>query len=411
MLRFFLIIGGMLLLDVLWWWLADRRVRRLRHAALWRTLVGIFALGQLGFIVGMIVAPEITRRSHHVLPTPVHAAVYLWHLIVLPASMLLMGGWALLKLPFRFLSKKQPHAATSIAQGSDEAEVPRLTRRQVLGAAAAALPPLVTMAAVGKSLATLDDLRVRRVELLIPSLPRELDGVTLAHITDSHVGKFTRTGHLKKVAELANSLKADLHLLTGDLIDLSVADLPAALDFVQALDPKCATYMCEGNHDLIENPLEFYRQCKARDIPLLIDQQKIAHPRGLAAPPIQVMGMRWGWPQGGRGGGSEEQMQGAVERLVPQRRADAFPILLAHHPHAFDPAAAAGFPLTLAGHTHGGMLMLRENVGPATLMYRYYSGPYRKGDSHVVVSNGVGCWFPLRLNAPQEISHITLRAG
>jgi hypothetical protein len=82
---------------------------------------------------------------------------------------------------------------------------------------------------------------------------------------------------------------------------------------------------------------------------------------------------------------------------------------LAHHPHAFDAAAAAKIPLTLSGHTHGGQLMLSEQFGFGPAMFRYWSGLYRSGASQLVVSNGVGNWFPLRVNAPAEIIHITLR--
>jgi predicted MPP superfamily phosphohydrolase len=44
-------------------------------------------------------------------------------------------------------------------------------------------------------------------------------------------------------------------------------------------------------------------------------------------------------------------------------------------------------------------------------MYRYWSGVYDKPQSKLVVSNGVGNWFPLRLNAPAEIAVLTLRGG
>ncbi|HEX4125599.1 MAG TPA: hypothetical protein VHY37_12790, partial [Tepidisphaeraceae bacterium] len=98
-----------------------------------------------------------------------------------------------------------------------------------------------------------------------------------------------------------------------------------------------------------------------------------------------------------------------------QRRAGAqearggFPILLVHHPHAFDPAAAHGFPLILSGHTHGGQIMLTRNIGAGPLRFRYWSGVHRIGDSRLTISNGVGNWFPLRINAPTEIVHITLK--
>jgi len=99
----------------------------------------------------------------------------------------------------------------------------------------------------------------------------------------------------------------------------------------------------------------------------------------------------------------------SVRALLKQRREEAFPILMAHHPHAFDAAAAEGIPLILSGHTHGGQLMWNERQGFGPALYRYWSGLYEQGTSRMIVSNGVGNWFPLRVNAPAEIVRITLR--
>jgi hypothetical protein len=55
--------------------------------------------------------------------------------------------------------------------------------------------------------------------------------------------------------------------------------------------------------------------------------------------------------------------------------------------------------------------MLTDYVGFGPLMFRYWSGLYRKPDgTALVVSNGVGNWLPLRLNAPAEIIHLTLHS-
>ena len=96
-----------------------------------------------------------------------------------------------------------------------------------------------------------------------------------------------------------------------------------------------------------------------------------------------------------------------MENLRRQRDPKAFPIVLAHHPHAFD--FADEFPLMLSGHTHGGQLMLAEDVGFGPWMFRYWSGEYRKPDRALVVSNGTGNWFPVRINAPAEVIHLTLK--
>ena len=59
----------------------------------------------------------------------------------------------------------------------------------------------------------------------------------------------------------------------------------------------------------------------------------------------------------------EDLIANSVDQLARQIVPGAFPILLAHHPHAFDAAAARGVPLTVSGHTHGGQLMLGNAVG------------------------------------------------
>jgi predicted MPP superfamily phosphohydrolase len=55
--------------------------------------------------------------------------------------------------------------------------------------------------------------------------------------------------------------------------------------------------------------------------------------------------------------------------------------------------------------------MLSDNVGVGPLRFRYWSGTYRRGDARLFVNNGVGNWFPLRVNAPAEIVKLTLRRG
>jgi len=126
---------------------------------------------------------------------------------------------------------------------------------------------------------------------------------------------------------------------------------------------------------------------------------------------VQLLGLRWG--ASGQAvhsprARSDEAIADSMQVLLKQRRPEAFAVLLAHHPHAFDPAAEAGIPLTLAGHTHGGQLMATPHVGFGPWMFRYWSGLYARSASRLVVSNGVGNWFPLRVNAPAEIVHLTL---
>jgi predicted MPP superfamily phosphohydrolase len=40
---------------------------------------------------------------------------------------------------------------------------------------------------------------------------------------------------------------------------------------------------------------------------------------------------------------------------------------------------------------------------------RLNAGHYQVRDSHLYVTNGVGAWFPLRVNCPPEIAVIEMR--
>ena len=156
-------------------------------------------------------------------------------------------------------------------------------------------------------------------------------------------------------------------------------------------------------HDLIENGAEFRRIIRTSGIPFLVDESTTLTIRGC---PVQLLGLRW---EQSRVGKRDELITQSVHDLLTQRQPDAFQILMAHHPHAFDAAANAGIPLVLAGHTHGGQLMLNDHIGFGPEMFRYWSGLYVRDRSQMIVSNGIGNWFPLRVNAPAEIVHITLR--
>jgi predicted MPP superfamily phosphohydrolase len=232
-------------------------------------------------------------------------------------------------------------------------------------------------------------------------LPPELEGLRIALVSDLHIGTFTNGQTLKRIVEETSRLDTDLVLLPGDLINNALADLSDALDAVSNMQSRYGAYLCVGNHDLFEDGTEFVRRVKSR-APLLVNESQLVRIRGQH---VQLLGLPWNR--------DEALIESSVRQLARQTVSGAFPILLAHHPHAFDAAAAVGIPLTVSGHTHGGQLMLSDSVGFGPLMYRYWSGHYSKpalNGASLVVSNGVGNWFPLRIGAPAEIIPLTLRS-
>jgi predicted MPP superfamily phosphohydrolase len=232
-------------------------------------------------------------------------------------------------------------------------------------------------------------------------LPSDLHGLTIAQVSDMHVGRFTSGRVLREMVRVVNEFRADLILLTGDLINDALADLDHGLELARSMEGRFGIYLIEGNHDLIENGAEFERRVKQSSIPFLLDESAIVTIRGA---PVQLLGLSWTRARENR----DAAIAASVRRLMSQRQPESFPILLAHHPHAFDAAAEASLPLTLSGHTHGGQLMLNEQCGFGPALFRYWSGLYSRGASRLIVSNGVGNWFPLRVRAPAELVHLTL---
>lgn len=380
------ILIGIPLLSIAWGWWADRRLRSFGATRVWRRgLVLANVLLVTGYVWVIMNRREMVPIS---VPSFIYAFVLLWGLICLPflgvPSLLGWVVWTMISRIFR-----EPKNVASASQR-------RWSRREWLKSAATAMPVLTTFGAGSVSLPLMSHFRVRELSVSLPDLPASLDGMRIVHLTDTHVGKFTKGKVLEALVERTNRLKADLVVFTGDLIDNTIRDLPAAVKMLQGIEQKL--FVVEGNHDLFDDPLAFVGGLRAGGITLLRNQAAMVEIRGTT---VQILGMIWN--------GSKQGMAHDVDAMAALRDPVAFPILLAHHPHVFDRAAEKGFPLTLAGHTHGGQLMVTKELGAGPAIFRYWSGLYRLGQQSLVVSNGAGNWFPLRVNAPAEIIHLTLR--
>jgi uncharacterized protein len=391
--RFILIsIAVMLALDGVCWAV----LVRLANRPAWRGLIALFMSIQLLGLISL----TFGRLSHagwdRYLPKFAIASVFIWHCLGLPLVLLITLAALpilLVKAAVAFISRRP---RSEPAPPNDQ---PVWSRRQFLGFVAAAAPPVFTLSLATIAMHQLNHFRVRRFVLPIRNLPPNLNGLTIAQVSDIHVGRFTSGAVLREMVKIVNQLRADLVLLTGDLINVALADLDHGLELARSMDGP--VYLIEGNHDLIENAEMFERRVKASGIPFLLDESAVVSVRGA---PIQLLGLSWTRAREKR----DEAIANSVRQLLRQRQPDAFQILLAHHPHAFDAAAEASMPLTLSGHTHGGQLMLNERCGFGPALFRYWSGLYTRGESKLIVSNGVGNWFPLRTRAPAEIVHLTL---
>ena len=271
-----------------------------------------------------------------------------------------------------------------------------LSRRRFLCAVAVGAAPATALAMGVHGTVTRDDLRVRVLNVPIANLPPELEGFTVAHVSDLHSGIFCGPDRLRRIGDATNDLKADLIVVTGDLINSSIAEFEDAAASLRRLEAPHGLYLCEGNHDLFAGEAVFAQACAETGFPLLRNSAAVLSVRGRR---LILGGLPW-YSRGFRGDPA------AAAALFPPRQDGDVRVVLAHHPNLFD-ASAGSADLMLSGHTHGGQLMIGD-AGFGPLFFEYWSGLYRRGQSSLVVSNGAGDWFPCRIGAPAEIGQLKL---
>ena len=238
-------------------------------------------------------------------------------------------------------------------------------------------------------------IRIEELTLESAVWPREFDGLRIAHLSDIHFGHLLGEVRLMQAIDAVRAVRADLIAITGDLIDLSAHESPLLFERLALLQARLGVFVVLGNHDHLDHPRSIVRG--ARDaglIPLMDESVRAGGRDGLL-----VAGIDW-----------SKSIPGCGERLrrCGVARAD---LLLAHNPKAFVAAEERGIPLTLSGHTHGGQVARRGNRRHNLVFtQRLSAGLYRRGESNLYVTNGVGAWFPLRLNCPAEIAVIEMRS-
>jgi predicted MPP superfamily phosphohydrolase len=246
-----------------------------------------------------------------------------------------------------------------------------------------------------------------RLRLALRGLPRELDGLRIAHLSDLHIGNGLEGERLSRLAERVNALHPDAIVLTGDLFDGHPGAVADGARRLAALRAPLGVYGVLGNHDLYTGR-EFVVAQLAEHAPELAllrgELRRLPTPAALHLAGLDDPGRDWT-----SHAPSQERLD-ALARSVPEGECA---ILLVHRPDAFPRAARAGFALVLSGHYHGGQVALAGGRwSPARLVTRFHRGLYRRDGSLLYVSRGVGAAGPrIRLGSRPEIALLELAAS
>lgn len=237
---------------------------------------------------------------------------------------------------------------------------------------------------------------VRTVNVTIPNLPAELEGFTLAQLSDLHIGPVQKKAWLAEVVRKTNALSPDAVVITGDMIDGLPSALRGELTPLADLRPRYGVFGVTGNHEYYYDARGWIKEFQKLGVVMLNNEHRVL-PGGL------VLG---GVPDstaerfGGRGPDVEAAFAGAP---------DGVRVLLCHKPNG-NGIPAPGVALQLSGHTHGGLIFF---LAPLIGAYNagYVNGLYSTPQGgQIYVNPGTGLWngFSCRLGVPSEITRFVL---
>lgn len=240
---------------------------------------------------------------------------------------------------------------------------------------------------------------VRDVVVQLPRKHRYLAGLSIAFVTDTHVGPHFKADDLAPVVRQLQAIRPDIVLFGGDYICESPRFMRQTAPVLGEMGrtARFGAWGVMGNHDLANTRGRVMPPLEDQGISLLANQAvKITTDRGdiwLAGIDDALLGV----PD-----------VAATFRDVP---VDAAVMCLWHEPDKAEEVAPYGPFLQLSGHTHGGQVRL-PGIGPlATPLMgkRYVEGRFQIGDMLLYVSRGLGMYRPpVRFNCAPELTVIRL---
>jgi predicted MPP superfamily phosphohydrolase len=244
---------------------------------------------------------------------------------------------------------------------------------------------------------------VRRVDVNVPGLAPEFEGLRIAQLSDLHVGPHTSRRFLGRVVSATTELEPDMIAVTGDLIDDRAEDVASYARALGSLTAPLGVYMIPGNHDVYAGWDAVERNLlEAKLGTVLVNDMRIIR-RGDAL--LALVGT--GDPAG------RARSAPDVERALASVPEGATVIAFAHNPALWPSLAKRGVALTLSGHTHWGQFALPKlGWSLASPFLDHAMGAHIDQDALLYISPGTGYWgIPFRLGASPEITLVTLRGA
>jgi predicted MPP superfamily phosphohydrolase len=254
-----------------------------------------------------------------------------------------------------------------------------------------------------------------QTELALPSWPGSLDGLTIAHLSDLHLGPYVSLEYVRACVARVNALQADLALLTGDFVYAAASYSATCAQELKQLRATLGTYAVLGNHDIWNGADEVAGNLMEAGIHLLRGSMAEI---SLGDCSLWLLGVEDTGFTGGSFGDFRAFWQERADglwRMLAEIPPQHPRLLLVHNPDFAEMLPPGRIDLALCGHTHGGQVclpLIGPLILPSSLGMKYASGLVAGPSCPVYVSRGIGLIPPpVRLNCRPEIALLRLRSA
>lgn len=237
---------------------------------------------------------------------------------------------------------------------------------------------------------------LQRYEVMLPGLPREMDGTVIVAMSDMHLGTLLDNRWLDARVSQVQAEHPDLIVLLGDIFEGDGGPPEEMINTFHRLSAPLGVWAVIGNHEYHGHERTGTPMMKIDGISVLVNSWTELRP-GLVLAGVDDLTANH---RSGLGGDP-------VSKTFKGRPKGAT-ILLSHTPWQAEKAAMAGTGLMLSGHTHGGQIWPFSYL--VRRIYPIFEGRYDVDGMTAIVCRGTGTWGPrMRLWRPAEVLRITLR--
>lgn len=236
------------------------------------------------------------------------------------------------------------------------------------------------------------------IKIEISNLPKELNGLKIAHISDVHLPK--NASNIDNIVNKVKEQKPDIIVMTGDIIDESADLKTCGLDKIgKGLSEITKTYAVTGNHELWSKNVDEWTNILTENNVEVIDNKTEIYTKNNKS--ISIVGLMDG------------------NEYKPVNIKDMPIILLAHRPELFDSSYSSNLNsinpnIVFSGHAHGGQFRIpiinKGVISPNQGLFpKYTSGLYTNNNVKMIVSRGLGnSIIPIRINNRPHLPIIEL---